>query len=79
MYTFNKDLYFSMKKLIFFYECLNYIKKKIKNGWNFFFELGLNGPKKRNVRIRSDFLIGPNGPREIWCGQWAGSKKNGPI
>ena len=30
---------------------------------------------KKNVRIGSDFLIGPNGPREIWCGQWAGSEK----
>ena len=40
------------------------------------FELGLNGLKeKKNVRIGSDFLIGLNGPREIWCGQWAGSKK----
>ena len=40
------------------------------------FELWLNGPnEKKNVRIESDFLIGPNGPREIWCGQWAGSKK----
>jgi len=44
------------------------------------FELGLNGPKeKKNVRIGSDFLIGPNCPKEIWCGQWAGSEKNGPI
>ena len=40
------------------------------------FELWLNGPnEKKNVRIESDFLIGPNGPREIWCGQWAWSKK----
>ena len=23
---------------------------------------------KKYVRIESDFLIGPNGPREIWCG-----------
>ena len=30
------------------------------------FELGLNGPKeKKYVRIGSDFLLGPNGPREI--------------
>ena len=30
------------------------------------FELGLNGPKeKKKVRIESDFLISPNGPREI--------------
>ena len=31
--------------------------------------------RKKKVRIGSDFLIGPNGPREIWCGQWAGSEK----
>ena len=29
------------------------------------FELGLNSPKEKKVRIGSDFLIGPNGPREI--------------
>ena len=31
--------------------------------------------RKKNVRIGSDFLIGPNGPREIWCGQWVWSEK----
>ena len=42
------------------------------------FELRLNGPnEKKNVRIGYDFLIGPNGPREIWCGQLAGSEKMG--
>ena len=31
--------------------------------------------RKKNVRIESDFLIGSNGPIEIWSGQWAESKK----
>ena len=82
LYTFNTDLYISMKKIHFFYECLNYIKKKkiTKNGWKKIIWTWTQYPKeKKNVRIRSDFLIGPNGPREIWCGQWAGSKKNDPI
>ena len=86
---FNKNNYILLIKIYtfqwkihFFYECLNYIKKKklLRMVEKKLFELGLNGPKeKKIVRIGSDFLIGPNGPREIWCGQWAGSKKKGPI
>ena len=29
------------------------------------FELGFNDPKEKKMRIESDFLIGPKGPREI--------------
>ena len=31
--------------------------------------------QRKNVKIESDFLIGSNGPREIWSGQWTGSEK----
>ena len=46
-----------------------YLEKKkiiIKNSWKKYLNLDSMAQRKKNVRIESDFLVRPNGPREIW-------------